>query len=54
MAHERMKKAEVHAQDSQVELGKVRVENSELDKLNVSHGQDMCNLIRLTHFPRTG
>ena len=35
MAYERMKKAEVHAQDCQVELGKVRVENSELDKLNV-------------------
>jgi myosin protein heavy chain len=45
MAHERMKKAEVHAQDCQVELGKVRVENSELDKLNVSHSQDICNLI---------
>jgi myosin protein heavy chain len=36
MAYERMKKAEVHAQECQVELGKVRVENSELDKLNVS------------------
>jgi myosin protein heavy chain len=35
MAFERMKKAEFHAQECQVELGKVRVENSELDKLNV-------------------
>ncbi|KAH9027289.1 myosin II heavy chain [Lactarius hengduanensis] len=35
MAYERMKKAELHAQDCQIELGKVRVENSELDKLNV-------------------
>ena len=37
MAYERMKKAEHHAQECQVELGEVRVENSELDKLNVSH-----------------
>ena len=36
MAFERMKKAETYAAESQVELGKVRVENSELDKLNVS------------------
>ena len=35
MAFERMKKAEGHAQECQVELGRVRVENSELDKLNV-------------------
>jgi len=35
MAYERMKKAELHAQDCQIELGKVRVENSELDRLNV-------------------
>ena len=35
MAYERMKKAELHAQDCQMELGNVRVENSELDKLNV-------------------
>jgi myosin protein heavy chain len=39
MAFERMKKAELHSQECQVELGKVRVENSELDKLNVSHRQ---------------
>ncbi len=39
MAYERMKKAELHAQECQVELGEVRVENSELDKLNVSHRQ---------------
>jgi myosin protein heavy chain len=37
MAYERMKKAELHAQECQVELGEVRVENSELDKLNVSY-----------------
>lgn len=35
MAFERMKKAESYAAESQVELGKVRVENSELEKLNV-------------------
>lgn len=39
MAYERMKKAELHAQECQVELGKVRVDNSELDKLNVSDRQ---------------
>lgn len=43
MANERMKKAEVHAQECQVELGKVRVENSELDKLNVSYRQVHAN-----------
>ncbi|KAI0696624.1 hypothetical protein BC835DRAFT_855770 [Cytidiella melzeri] len=36
MAFERMKKAETYAAESQVELGKVRVENSELDKLNAN------------------
>lgn len=36
MASDRMKKAESYANECQVELGKVRVENSELDKLNVS------------------
>jgi myosin protein heavy chain len=36
MAFERMKKAEAHANDCQVELDKIRVENSELDRLNVS------------------
>jgi myosin heavy chain 9/10/11/14 len=35
MAFDRMKKAETYAAESQVELGKVRVENSELEKLNV-------------------
>lgn len=34
-ANERVKKAEAFANDCQIELGKVRVENSELDKLNV-------------------
>lgn len=34
-AFDRMKKAEAYANESQVELGKVRVENSELDRLNV-------------------
>jgi len=34
-AKERMKKAESYANDCQVELGKVRVENSQLDKVNV-------------------
>ncbi|GLB41100.1 putative TRAFAC class myosin-kinesin ATPase superfamily, myosin family protein [Lyophyllum shimeji] len=33
-AFERMKKAEAYANECQIELGKVRVENSELDKLN--------------------
>lgn len=36
MAFERMKKAETYATECQVELGKVRVENSELDQRNVS------------------
>lgn len=36
MAFERMKKAEAHANECQMELGKVRVENSELDKLNAT------------------
>lgn len=36
MAEERMKKAEVHAQDCQIELGEIRVQNSELDRKNVS------------------
>lgn len=35
-AFERMKKAEAYANECQTELGKVRVENSGLDKLNVS------------------
>ena len=34
-ANKRVKKAEAFANDCQIELGKVRVENSELDKLNV-------------------
>ena len=34
-AFERMKKAESYANECQVELGKVRVDNSELDRLNV-------------------
>lgn len=37
MAEERMRKAEMHAQDCQVELGEIRVENSELDKKNVTY-----------------
>ena len=36
MAEERMRKAEGHVQECQIELGKIRVENSELDRLNVS------------------
>lgn len=39
MAYDRMKKAEGHAQECQMELGKIRVENSEMDKLNVSDFQ---------------
>jgi myosin protein heavy chain len=35
MASDRMKKAETFASECQMELGKIRVENSELDKLNV-------------------
>ena len=35
MASDRMKKAEGFASECQMELGKIRVENSELDKLNV-------------------
>lgn len=36
MAFDRMKKAETHANECQVELDKIRVENSELDKQNAS------------------
>jgi myosin protein heavy chain len=36
MAFDRMKRAEAHANECQVELDKIRVENSELDRLNVS------------------
>ena len=36
MANERLKKAESFASDNQMELNKIRAENSELDKLNVS------------------
>ena len=36
MAEDRMRKAEGHVQECQIELGKIRVENSELDRLNVS------------------
>ena len=35
MALERMKKAEAYANECQIELGKIRVENTELDKMNV-------------------
>ena len=35
MAFDRMKKAEAHANECQVELDKIRMENSELDKENV-------------------
>jgi myosin heavy chain 9/10/11/14 len=46
MAYERMKKAELHAQECQMELGNVRVENSELDKLNVSQSRVLSTLTR--------
>ncbi|EMD32423.1 hypothetical protein CERSUDRAFT_118769 [Gelatoporia subvermispora B] len=36
MTFDRMKKAEGYANECQIELGKVRVENSELDKLNAN------------------
>ncbi|KAF8514982.1 nonmuscle myosin heavy chain b [Gautieria morchelliformis] len=36
MANERLKKAESFANDSQIELNKIRAENSELDKLNAN------------------
>lgn len=36
-ARERMKKAESYANECQMELGKVRVENAELDRLNVKY-----------------
>ena len=35
MASDKMRKAETFASECQMELGKIRVENSELDKLNV-------------------
>ena len=46
MAFERMKKAEGYATECQVELGKIRVENSELDKLNVSSSYPVRFLLR--------
>ncbi|KAI0828577.1 nonmuscle myosin heavy chain b [Trametes gibbosa] len=36
MTFERMKKAEGYANECQIELGKIRVENSELDKMNAN------------------
>jgi len=41
-ALDRMKKAELHANECQVELSKIRVENVELDKLNVSAFHVSC------------
>jgi myosin protein heavy chain len=35
-AYDRMKRAETYANECQIELGRIRVENSELEKLNVS------------------
>ena len=46
MAFERMKKAEGYATECQVELGKIRVENSELDKLNVSPPYSVRSMLR--------
>ena len=46
MAYERMKKAELYAQECQMELGNVRVENSELDKLNVSQRRESSTITR--------
>lgn len=37
MAFDRMKKAEAHANECQVELDKIRIENSEMDKENVRY-----------------
>jgi myosin protein heavy chain len=36
MAFDRLKRAETHANESQLELDRIRVENTELDRLNVS------------------
>ena len=36
LAFDRMKRAEAHANECQVELDKIRVENSELERLNMS------------------
>lgn len=47
MAYERMKKAEAFANESQVELGQIRVENSELEKLNVR--SPALSLVSLPH-----
>lgn len=51
MSFDRMKKAEAHANDCQVELDKIRLENSELDRLNVSFAltvladrSDVCDI----------
>ena len=48
MAFERMKKAETYANECQIELGKIRVENSELDKMNVRTHADCDTLPLLT------
>ena len=45
MALERMKKAEVYVAECQIELGKVRVENSELEKLNVGNSAGLLPLV---------
>lgn len=43
-AFDRMKRAETFANECQVELGKVRVDNSELDRLNVGNAFAFCSL----------
>lgn len=44
----RMKKAEAYANDCQMELGKIRVENSELERLNVRRQPALFERIGLT------
>ncbi|KAJ7432079.1 hypothetical protein B0H11DRAFT_1941037 [Mycena galericulata] len=41
---DRMKKAEAYANECQVELGRVRVDNSELDRLNLLNVETQANL----------
>ncbi|KAF7964629.1 hypothetical protein HWV62_4762, partial [Athelia sp. TMB] len=51
MAFERMKKAEAHANDCQVELDKIRMENSDLDRLNAQLGKQVKDLnVRIIDF----
>jgi len=51
MAFDRMKRAEAHANECQVELDKIRVENSELDRLDAKLEKHIKELnVRIVNF----